>query len=373
MIIGVPKEIKDNESRVGMVPAGVKELSAHGHQVLVEKQAGLGSGITDEEFRRAGACLPANKETLFARAELIVKVKEPLPGEYPLLRRGQILFTFLHLAPNRPLAQALLKQEIIAIGYETIQKADGSLPLLTPMSEIAGKLAVQIGAHYLQKDAGGRGILLGGVPGVPKGEVTILGGGTAGLNAAKVALGMGALVRILDINLPRLSYLEDVLGRGVTTLLSNKHNIEEAVLQTDLLIGTVLLPGQCTPRLVSKDLVARMRKGAVIVDVAVDQGGCVATSRPTTHSEPTFVCEGIIHYCVCNIPGIVARSSTFALANLSLPYILEIANQGLEQAATEDKSLAAGVNLYHNKVTCPVVAKALQLPYQPLLPLIKAD
>ncbi len=373
MIIGVPKEIKDNEYRVAIVPAIVQELTALGHTVLIEKNAGLGSGISDDEFRRAGACIRTGPKTIFSEAEMIIKVKEPLPREYPLLRKGQILFTFLHLAPNRDLTQALLERQVIAIGYETIQTPDKKLPLLTPMSEVAGKLSVQLGAHYLQKDEGGRGILLGGIPGVAKGEVTVLGGGTAGINAAKIALGMGATVRILDINPARLTYLEDTLGKGVITLISNRQNIEESVINCDLLIGAVLVTGQRTPHLVNKTLVSRMRKGSVIVDIAIDQGGCVATSRPTTHSEPTFSVNGVIHYCVCNIPGIVARSSTYALTNLSGPFILKIADNGFESAVTTNSPLAAGVNIYMDKITCPGVAKALDLPYNPLLPITKTN
>lgn len=370
MIIGIPKEIKDNEYRVAIVPAGVKELVAHKHQVLIEKQAGVGSGISDKEYIQAGASIIADKTALFAQSQLIVKVKEPLPEEYLLLQKGQILFTFLHLAPNPELTKALLKQEIIGIGYETIQKEDGSLPLLMPMSEVAGKLSVQVGAHYLQKDVGGRGILLGGVPGICKGEVTILGGGVAGINAAKIALGMGAKVKIIDINPARLNYLEDVLGREITTLISNQHNIKECALQSDLLVGAVLVPGKRAPQIISRDIVAKMRKGSVIVDIAIDQGGCVETSCPTTHSNPTYVIDGVIHYCVCNIPGIVSRSSTFALTNLSLPYILKIADQGIEGALANDNSLARGVNVYKNTITCQGVAEALNLPYKPLFSLI---
>ncbi|MBI5789596.1 MAG: alanine dehydrogenase [Candidatus Schekmanbacteria bacterium] len=371
MIIGIPKEIKDNEYRVAIVPAGVKELTACGHKVLIEKNAGTGSGIGDAEYRQAGALLIDERGEIFDQADLIVKVKEPLYEEFPLFRSGQILFTYLHLAANIPVAEALLSKNVVAIGYETIRLSDNSLPLLKPMSEIAGKLAVQIGAHYLEKNSGGRGVLLGGVPGIPKGEVTILGGGTVGMNAAKIALGMGAHVHIVDRNPKCLSYLDDIFQGRATTLYSNNHNIEEAVLNSDLLIGAVLLPGgQKAPHLVNKELVAQMRKGAVIVDVAIDQGGCIETSKPTTHSNPIFTWEGIIHYCVCNIPGIVARSSTLALTNLTLPYIVKIADSGLKEAVQSDPSLAAGVNIYRDKVTCSGVAEVLQLPCHPILHLI---
>jgi alanine dehydrogenase len=359
LIIGVPKEIKDNEYRIGIIPAGVKELVTLGHKVLVEQGAGIGSGISDQELMAAGADIIEQRAQLFEQAQLILKVKEPLPDEYPLLREGQILFTFLHLAAAPELTQALLARKIIGIAYETIQLEDGSLPLLAPMSEIAGRMSIQIGANCLQKNQGGYGTLLGGVPGVERGLVTIIGGGIAGLNATKMAVGMGARVIVLDINLERLRYLEDIFGSRVTTLMSNSHNIETAATQSDLVIGAVLIPGHKTPTLLTRRMVSQMKQGTVIVDVAVDQGGCTETCHSTTHSQPTYVVDGVIHYCVTNIPGIVARTSTFALANVTLPYVVKIAQSGVEQAIKNDPALAKGVNLYYGKLACPEVAEDL--------------
>lgn len=361
MIIGIPKEIKDNEYRVGIVPAGIKELVAQGHKVLVEQRAGVGSGISDEEFKAAGADIIAEKTQLFEQAQLIIKVKEPLPVEYPLLRERQILFTFLHLAAASELTQALLARKIIGIAYETIQLNDGSLPVLAPMSEIAGRMSIQVGAGCLQKDQGGCGTLLGGVPGVQRGLVTIVGGGIVGLNAAEIAVGMGARVIILDINLERLRYLENIFGSRVTTLMSNSQNIERSLIHSDLVVGGVLIPGHKSPRLITRQMISQMREGTVIVDVAVDQGGCTETCRPTTHSQPTYVVDGVIHYCVSNIPGIVARTSTFALANVTLPYAVRIARLGVEKAIEDDPALLKGVNLYYGKLTCPEVAEDLGL------------
>ncbi len=361
MIIGIPKEIKDNEYRVGMVPAGVKELTGLGHKVLVEQRAGMGSGISDEEFKAAGALIIAEKAEIFEQAQLIIKVKEPMPIEYPLLREGQILFTFLHLAASAELTRALLARKIIGIAYETIQLADGSLPVLAPMSEIAGRMAIQVGANCLQKDQGGRGTLLGGVPGVQRGLVIVIGGGIVGLNAAKMAVGMGARVIILDINLERLRYLENIFGSRVTTLMSNSQNIESSIAGSDLTIGGVLIPGHKSPTLISRQMVSRMKEGTVIVDVAVDQGGCTETCRTTTHSQPTYVVDGVIHYCVANIPGIVARTSTFALANVTLPYAVKLAQNGINRAFKQDPALAKGLNIYNGKLTCPEVAEDLNI------------
>jgi alanine dehydrogenase len=366
LIIGTPKEIKDNEYRVGIVPAGVKELVALGHKVLLEKQAGPGSGISDEEFKAAGAHIIADKAKIFEQAELIIKVKEPLPSEYSLLREGQILFTFLHLAASAELTKALMNSRIVGIAYETIQLADGSLPVLAPMSEIAGRMSIQVGAHCLQKDHGGRGVLLGGVPGVQRGLVTIVGGGLVGLNAAKMAVGMGARVIILDINLERLRALENIFGSRVTTLMSNTQNIESSLSCSDLTIGAVLIPGRKSPKLITRQMVSQMREGSVIVDVAVDQGGCTETCRTTTHSRPTYIVDGVIHYCVANIPGIVARTSTFALANVTLPYAVKLAQAGAKQAIGQDPALAKGLNLYYGKLTCQEVAEDLNIAYQPL-------
>jgi len=364
MFISIPKEIKDNEYRVAMVPAGVKVLRDAGHRVLVQRSAGVGSGIPDEEYISQGAELVDTAEESYQRADLIVKVKEPLPQEYPLLREGQILFTFLHLAPAQELTRALVERGVIAIAYETIELADGGLPILTPMSEIAGRLAPQVGAHYLMKAYGGEGVLLGGVPGVEKGKVTIIGGGAVGINAAKVALGLGADVTIINRGIERLRYLDDIFRGEVQTLSSNAYNIENAVLSSDLVIGAVLITGAKAPRLVTRDMVSRMKKGSVIVDVSVDQGGCVETIRPTTHSNPVYEVDGVIHYGVTNIPGAVPRTSTFALTNVTLPYVIKLANLGLE--ALNDPVLANGVNVFRGKVTHQRVAEATGIEYTPL-------
>jgi alanine dehydrogenase len=363
MIIGIPKEIKDNEYRVGITPSGVHELTTRGHEVLIEQDAGSGSGIGDEEYRECGGIVLDDKEELFNRAEMIIKVKEPLPQEYDLLHSGQILFTFLHLAADLELTRALLDREIIGVAYETIQDAEGSLPLLTPMSAIAGKVGVQVGAGCLQKDHGGSGVLLGGIAGVEKGKVGIIGGGVVGIHAARMALGLGAETTVMDINLDRLAYLEDVFSDRIQTLFSNMKNIEKVVEESDLVIGAVLIPGALAPHLVTRKMLSGMRPGSVIVDVAVDQGGCVETTRPTTHSDPTFVVDGVIHYCVTNIPGIVSRTSTFALTHATLPYTLRIAGYGLEGAIAEDDYLRAGLNIYKSDITCQNVADSLNLKY----------
>ena len=365
MVIGVPKEIKQAENRVGLTESNVRQLVESGHQVLVEAGAGKGSSIFDEDYESAGAQVLANKEEVYRRAQMIVKVKEPLPEEYDLLREDQILYTFLHLAPEPKLTQALLKQKVKAVAYETIQAEDGSLPLLTPMSEVAGRLSAQIGAVYLQKDHGGKGVLLGGVPGVFQGHTVIIGGGTVGVNAAFIAIGLGSKVTILDLNPTRLEYISHHYHGRVQTLYSNRENIEGAVRTADLLIGAVLLAGSKAPKLVTKQMIASMSEGGVVVDVSVDQGGCIETTRPTSHEDPTFVYEGIIHYAVPNIPGIVARTSTYALTNVTFKYALDIANKGLEKAVKESPALARGLNVYKGKVTYEPVARDLGLDYEP--------
>jgi len=358
MIVGVPKEIKDKEFRVGMVPAGVASLAASGHTVLVESGAGEGSGILDGEYRRTGAELVASAAELYGRAELVVKVKEPLAAEYGLLREGQILFTYLHLAPLPALTQVLLDRKVIGIAYETVRPDDGSLPLLAPMSQVAGRMAIQAGAHFLEKEAGGRGVLLGGVPGVERGHVTIIGSGTVGCNAAKMAVGMGAEVTVLGIRIDGLTALEELYRGRLTTLISNRHNLEEELRKADLVVGAVLLPGRSAPKLITRDMLGLMKKGAVIVDVAIDQGGCVETSRPTTHSDPVFEVDGIIHYCVANMPGAVPRTSTFALTNVTLPLVQALADKGLKQAVTENVGLRRGINVYLGQLICPDVAES---------------
>ncbi|WP_324715575.1 alanine dehydrogenase [Carboxydochorda subterranea] len=367
MIIGVPREIKPGENRVAIVPAGVEELTRRGHRVLVEEGAGRGSGILDEEFLSAGAILRKQAEEIYAEADLILKVKEPQPSEYPLLRRGQVVFTYLHLAADRALTVALVERGIVGIAYETIQLPDGSLPLLTPMSEVAGRMSVQVGAQFLEKVHGGRGILLGGVPGVPGAEVVILGGGTVGFNAARIALGMGAHVTVIDSNVPRLRFLEEVLQGNLITVVSNRYNIDRAVRYADLVIGAVLIPGARAPRLVTEEMVRAMKEGSVIVDVAVDQGGCIETvDRATTHDDPVFVKHGVVHYAVANIPGAVPRTSTYALTNCTLPYVLELADKGWKAAVRASRPLALGVNLLEGSVTYEAVARAHDLPYVPL-------
>ncbi len=358
MKIGVPKEIKNREHRVGLVPGGVRALVKDGHKVLIEKSAGVGSGIPDDDYKAAGAAI-VDKKRLFADADMIIKVKEPLEEEYALFREGQILYTYLHLAPAPALTKALLKAKVRAVAYETIQLRDGSLPLLTPMSEVAGKMSVQLGAQFLEKHHGGRGVLLGGVPGVDRGVVTIIGGGVVGINAAKIAIGMGARVNILDVSAPRLAYLDDVFGNSVTTLMSHEENIQKAVVRSDLLIGAVLIPGAKAPHLVTVDIVKQMRPGSVIVDVAVDQGGCVETAEVTSHDKPVLVKHGVLHYAVPNIPGAVAHTSTYALTNVTLKYARDIARYGLEDAVRRDEALRKGVNCYRGRVVHAAVAASL--------------
>ena len=366
MIVGVPREIKNNEYRVSLVPAGVRALVEKGHKVVVERSAGEGSGISDEEYLAAGAVIRQSPKDIYKEAQMIVKVKEPLPREYDLLSEEQILYTFLHLAPTLELTKALLRQKVIGIAYETVQLGDGSLPLLTPMSEIAGKMSIQAGCHYLQKENGGSGVLLGGVPGTKPGNVTVIGGGTVGANAAKIALGMGANVTILDTSLDRLRYLSDILQDRVTTLASNYSNIENAVVNADLVIGAVLIPGARAPCLVTRDMIRKMRKGSVIVDVAIDQGGCIETSVPTTFDNPTFTVDGVIHCCLTNMPSAVARTSTFALSNATFPYALKLADLGYKEALLSDNALGKGLNVFMGKLTNKAVAESLGLEYTPL-------
>lgn len=370
MIVGLPKEIKDNEYRVGLTPAGVRALSDAGHQVLVERTAGEGSGFEDGLYQKAGGEILDSADEVWARGEMIVKVKEPIKPEYPRMREGQLLFTYLHLAPDKDLTEELLKRKVTGIAYETITDRRGGLPLLTPMSEVAGRMAIQVGAHYLEKMSGGRGILLGGVPGVPAARVVILGGGVVGTNAAKIAVGMGAHVTIIDNNLDRLRELDDIFLSKISTLASSAYMIHDAVSQADLIVGAVLVPGASAPRLVTRSMLKDVPNGAVIVDVAVDQGGCIETTHPTTHSDPTYYVEGVLHYCVANMPGAVPRTSTFALTNATLPYALRLVNRGFFEAIAIDGGLRAGVNTYAGHCTYEAVATSQGLKYTPLDELI---
>ncbi|MBI4168968.1 MAG: alanine dehydrogenase, partial [Acidobacteria bacterium] len=363
MQVGVPKEIKDNEYRVSMVPAGVSALVEAGHVVLVQDGAGAGSGIDNPAYQAAGAVIVSDAASVFRRADLILKVKEPQDSEIPLLRRGQILFTYLHLAAQPRLTRALLDAGLTAIAYETITGGDGSLPLLTPMSEVAGRMSIQVGAFHLQRTLGGRGILIGGVPGVPPGDVVILGGGTVGINAAAMALGLGARVTVLDRSLARLRYLDEIFRGQVTTVYSTGAYVAEAVRRADLLIGAVLVPGASAPRLVSREMVSTMKKGSVIIDVSVDQGGCVETTRPTTHSAPTFEVDGVLHYCVSNMPGAVPRTSTYALNSATLPFVIALADRGWKAAMQRDPHLRNGLNICRGRVTNRQVAEALGLSW----------
>ena len=363
MIVGVPKEIKTREYRVGMVPAGVGTLSRAGHKVLVEKGAGEGSGVPDTEYQRVGATVVPTADEVWKSAEMIVKVKEPLAEEYDRIREGQIIYTYFHLAAVPELCKVLVKKKVSAVAYETIQLDDGSLPLLRPMSEVAGKMSIQVGAACLEKERGGKGILLGGVPGVRRARVVIIGGGVVGTNAAKMAVGLGAEVTILDVNLNQLSYLDDVFLGRVSTLNSDAENIARSVREADLVVGGVLIPGGKAPKLVSEGMISEMGRGSVVVDVAVDQGGCIETCVPTTHDNPTFVKHGVVHYCVANMPGAVPQTSTFALTNTTRPYARKIADLGLVEAIKADKSLARGLNTYNGHVTYEAVAKDLGYNY----------
>ena len=364
MIVGVPKEIKISENRVGMTEAGVRQLVKEGQTVLVEKDAGIGSGILNEHYEKAGAKIVATKAEVYAKSDMIVKVKEPLPDEFELLRENQILYTYLHLAAEPRLTKVLCEKKVKAIAYETIQAPDGSLPLLTPMSEVAGRMATQIGAFYLQKDHGGKGILMGGVTGVRPAKVTIIGGGVVGTNAAKMAVGLGADVTVLDVTTSRLEYLDDIFGGRINTLFSNQQNIENCVAESDLLVGGVLITGQKAPTLVSKQMISSMSKGSVVVDVAVDQGGCIETCRPTSHQNPTYDVDGVIHYCVPNMPGVVSRTSTYALTNVTLKYASMLAAMGVEDALAKDKALFKGLNVYNGYVCYEPVAKDLGMEYR---------
>jgi alanine dehydrogenase len=365
MLIGVPREIKDHEYRVGLVPSTVRELTAKGHQVLVETNAGIGAGLTDADYQAAGAEIGPDADVIFARAEMIVKVKEPLQPERKKLRRGQIIFTYLHLAADRALTDDLMAAGVIAIAYETVTSAQGSLPLLTPMSEVAGRMAPHVGARCLEKENGGRGVLLGGVPGVPPADVVILGGGVAGTHAAVISAGMGATVTVVDRNPEALRRISGQLGARVRTVFSTRDAVEATCRRADLVIGTVLVPGAAAPKLISADTVKAMKPGSVIVDVAIDQGGCAETSRPTSHSNPTYLVDEVVHYCVTNMPGAVARTSTFALNNVTLPFVLTLAEEGARRALGEDPHLRNGLNVYEGQVTHRAVAEALKLKYTP--------
>jgi len=366
MIIGIPKEIKDHEFRVSATPGAVATLVQAGHRVVVQQGAGKGSGFEDAEYAQSGGELLSSAEQAWQCADMVLKVKEPLPQEYDFLRAGQLLFTYLHLAASEELTKELMRRKVTGIAYETVELPDGTLPLLTPMSEVAGKMAVQIAAHYLEKMNGGRGKLLGGVPGVTPGDVVIVGGGTVGTNAAMVALGMGASVVVLDISTNRLRYLTEILHGNFITLVSNRHNLLEAIRRADVLIGAVLIKGAKAPKVVTRDMIAEMKPGSVVVDVAVDQGGCIETTRPTSHSTPTYWVDGVLHYCVPNIPGAVPRTSTYALSNQTLPYAMELASKGFATAVRQNPALAKGMNVHQGQVTYQAVADALGLGYTPL-------
>src|SRR5436190_1913096 len=366
MRVGVPKEVKSDEYRIAMMPVGVELLKKNGHEVLFEANAGISSGFPDEQYAKAGATIVSTAKEVFDKAEMIVKVKEPQPQEISMFRPGMIVFTYFHFAADKELTQACMESEIVAIAYETIKDKKGTLPLLTPMSEIAGKLSIQEGAKYLEKPMMGRGILLGGVPGVAPANVVVLGGGVVGTNAAKVAAGLGANGVIMDINLERLRYLDDVMPANVHTIYSDPATIRDHIRQADLVVGAVLIPGAKAPRLVTKSDLKDMKNGSVIVDVAIDQGGCIETARPTTHQQPTYVVDGVVHYCVTNMPGAVGRTSTIALCNATLPYALRIANKGFEKAAAEDPGFAEGINMVGGRVTNAAVAEAMHMTCQPV-------
>ena len=364
MIVGVPKEIKDHETRVGCVPSMVTALHERGHKVLVESQAGVGSSIPDEEYMEAGATVLASAADVWRRSDLIVKVKEPQPSEYAFFRPGLILFTYLHLAPLPELTDALLKARVSAIAYETIRERDGSLPLLTPMSEVAGRMAVQVGAQYLERPNGGRGILLGGIPGVAPANVLVIGGGVVGHNAAKIACGLGANVTVIDRNLDRLRELDDIYSNSICTLASNTYTVRENVRIADLVIGAVLIPGAAAPRVVRRDMAKMMKPGSVIVDVAIDQGGCVETAHATTHTDPIYYVDGVLHYCVSNMPAAVPHTSTFGLTNATVPYLLTLADKGLEDACKASQAITSGLNTFDGDITCIAVAESQNKPWR---------
>ncbi len=363
MLIGLPKEIKNHEYRVGLTPASVRELTSHGHQVLVQTGAGAAIGLSDEQYKAAGATMAADAQEVFAKAEMIVKVKEPQPQECAMLRAGQILYTYLHLAPDPEQTAALVKSGAVCIAYETITGPGGGLPLLAPMSEVAGRMAVQAGASHLEKSKGGMGILLGGVPGVPAAHVAIIGAGVVGTHALQMAVGMGARVTVLDKSVDRLRQLDLIFGNRINTVYSNAHSVEEAVLDADLVVGGVLVPGAAAPKLVTRDMISRMKKGAVVVDVAIDQGGCFETSHATTHAEPTYIVDGVVHYCVANMPGAVARTSTFALNNATIGHAVALADKGWKQALRDNAHLKNGLNVANGHVTYEAVASDLGYPY----------
>ena len=363
MIIGVPKEIKNNENRVALTPAGASELIKHGHTLYVQKTAGEGSGFSDSEYQAAGATILNTIEEVYAIAEMIIKVKEPIESEYSLIKKNQLLFTYFHFASYEPLTHAMIERGAVCLAYETVEKADRSLPLLIPMSEVAGRMSIQEGAKYLEKPMGGRGVLLGGVPGVKPAEVLVLGGGIVGTQAAKMAAGLGARVTMMDISLPRLRQLDDIMPANVETMISNEYNVRNAIKTADLVIGGVLIPGAKAPKLITRDMLPSMKKGAVIVDVAIDQGGCFETSKPTTHAEPCYEVDGVVHYCVANMPGAVPYTSTLALTNATLPYAVQLANKGWKKACADSNELKLGLNVISGKVVYKGVAEAFNLEY----------
>ena len=363
MIIGVPKEIKNNENRVALTPAGASELIKHGHTLYVQKTAGEGSGFSDSEYQAAGATILNTIEEVYAIAEMIIKVKEPIESEYSLIKKDQLLFTYFHFASYEPLTHAMIERGAVCLAYETVEKADRSLPLLIPMSEVAGRMSIQEGAKYLEKPMGGRGVLLGGVPGVKPAEVLVLGGGIVGTQAAKMAAGLGARVTMMDISLPRLRQLDDIMPANVETMIYNEYNVRNAIKTADLVIGGVLIPGAKAPKLITRDMLPSMKKGAVIVDVAIDQGGCFETSKPTTHAEPCYEVDGVVHYCVANMPGAVPYTSTLALTNATLPYAVQLANKGWKKACADSNELKLGLNVISGKVVYKGVAEAFNLEY----------
>lgn len=366
MIIGVPKEIKNNENRVALTPAGAKEFVKRNHTVYVQATAGQGSGFSDEDYKEAGATILPTIENVYEIAEMIIKVKEPIQKEYDLIKEDQLLFTYFHFASYEPLTKAMIKNKSVCLAYETVEDRNGGLPLLIPMSEVAGRMSIQEGAKYLEKPSGGRGILLGGVPGVPPAKVLVLGGGIVGYNAAKMAAGLGADVTIMDISLDRLRYLDDVMPKNVSTVMSNEYNIRSMIPHQDLIVGAVLIPGAKAPHLITRDMLKMMKPGTVLVDVAVDQGGCIETCKPTTHEDPTFVVDDVLHYCVANMPGAVPYTSTLALTNATLPYALQLADKGWEAACKDNPLLAKGLNVVNGKVVYKAVADAFGLDYEPL-------